>query len=85
MLWVSSSVKKFFEKCLPVKTFQKGNQLIIQGKKESIEIIKIAVSQTIKEKKQKKKVDFDINVMQENLKMQILIVSQFFFIHNDIP
>ncbi len=63
---------KFFEKCLPVKTFQKGNQLIIQGKKESIEIIKIAVSQTIKEKKQKKKVDFDINVMQENLKMQIL-------------
>tara|TARA_B100001027_G_scaffold186038_1_gene138430 strand:- start:3955 stop:4932 length:978 start_codon:yes stop_codon:yes gene_type:complete len=62
----------YFEKTLPLKIFQKGNQLIVQGNKKNIDILNKAISQTINDRKINKKVDSKINLMQENLKMQIL-------------
>ncbi len=63
----------YFEKTLPLKIFQKGNHLIVQGNKKNIDILNKAISQTIKDRKiNKKKVDSQINLMQENLQMQIL-------------
>ena len=59
----------FFEKKLPLKIYQKGNQLIIQGNKKNADILKNAIAQTISEKKMNKKYNTNINVMQENLKM----------------
>ena len=62
----------YFEKTLPLKIFQKGNQLIVQGNKKNIDILNKAISQTINDRKINKKVDSKINLMQENLQMQIL-------------
>ena len=59
----------FFEKNLPLKIYQKGNQLILQGNKKNIEILKSAINQTISDKKMKKKIKSNVNLMQENLKM----------------
>ena len=61
----------FFEKSLPVKIFQKGNQLTIQGNKKNINILKSAIAQTIREKKTIKRKNISINSIQENLKMHI--------------
>ena len=61
----------FFEKNLPLKIYQKGNQLVIQGNKKNIDILKNAITQTISEKKTNKKVNSSFNSMQENLKMYI--------------
>ena len=61
----------FFEKSLPLKIYQKGNQLSIQGNKKNIDILKNAIIQTINEKKMKKKINSSINLMQENLKMYV--------------
>ena len=61
----------FFEKCLPLKIFQKGNQLTIQGNKKNTEILKSAINQTISEKRMNKLVNSNINSMRENLKMYI--------------
>ncbi len=61
----------FFEKSLPVKIFQKGNQLTIQGNKKNINILKSAIAQTIREKKTIKRKNSSINSIQENLKMHI--------------
>jgi len=61
----------FFEKSLPLKLFQKGNQLTIQGNKTNIDILKCAINQTIHEKKISKEVNSNVNTMQENLKMYI--------------
>ncbi len=61
----------FFEKNLPLKIYQKGNQLTIQGNKKNIDILRSSISKTISEKKMKKKVDKNTNLMQENLKMYI--------------
>ncbi len=61
----------FFQKSLPLKIFQKGNQLIIQGNKKNVDILKSAIAQTISEKKTNKRINSEINQMQENLKMHI--------------
>ena len=62
----------YFENTLRLKVFQKGNQLIVQGNKKNIDILKKAISQTTNESKINKKVDGNTNSMQENLQMQIL-------------
>ena len=61
----------FFEKNLPLKIYQKGNQLIVQGNKKNTDILKNAIHQTISELKMNKIDNSSINVMQENLKMYI--------------
>ncbi len=61
----------FFEKSLPLKIYQKGNQLIIKGNKKNTDILKNAIAQTISEKKMGKIDNGSINLMQENLKMYI--------------
>ncbi len=61
----------FFEKNLSLKIYQKGNQLIIYGNKKNINILKNAIALTINDKKINKKIYSDINLMQENLKMQL--------------
>ena len=61
----------FFEKSLPIKIFQKGNQLTIQGSKKNINILRSSILQTISDKKTNKK-NLSNNMMQENLRMQIL-------------
>ncbi len=61
----------FFEKQLPLKIFQKGNQLVIQGNKKNIDILKNAITQTISEKKMNKKNNNSHNSMQENLRMHM--------------
>ena len=62
----------FFEKTLPVKVFQKGNQLIIRGSKKNINTLRTSIIKTINSRKINKKQNSDVNLMQENLKMQIL-------------
>ena len=62
----------FFKKNLPLKIYQKGNQLTVKGNKKNIDILKSAINQTIKEKRMDKKVNTNINQMQENLKMYVL-------------
>jgi phosphate starvation-inducible PhoH-like protein len=63
----------FFEKNLPIKIYQKGNQLVIYGNKKYTNILLNAIIKTSKDKKLNKKNDNEnINLMQENLKMQIL-------------
>ena len=54
----------FIEKNLPLKLYQKGNQLSIHGNKKNTDILKNAIIQTINEKKMKKKLIVD-NLMQE--------------------
>ena len=61
----------FFKKKLPLKIYQKGNQLIIQGNKKNRDILKKAINRTIKDKKLNKKINFSMNSMQENLNMYI--------------
>ena len=61
----------FFEKKLPLKIFQKGNQLVIQGNKKNIDILKSAITQTINEKRVNKKNDISYNSIKENLRMHI--------------
>ena len=41
----------FFEKNLPLKIFQKGNQLTLKGDKNNINILKNAITKTINQKK----------------------------------
>ena len=41
----------FFEKILPVKVFQKGNQLTIRGSKKNINILTASIVKTISDKK----------------------------------
>ena len=62
---------EFFEKSLPLKIYQKGNQLIIKGNKKNTDVLKNAIAQTINDKKMSKINNCNINVMQENLKMCI--------------
>ncbi len=62
----------FFENNLPIKIFQKGNQLKIQGSKKNISLLKNSISQTISDKKFDKKKYSNINLMQENLRIQML-------------
>ena len=68
---VNNSNLQFFEKTLSVKIYQKGNQLRVTGEKKKINILRNAISRTLKDLKLKKKTN-DINLMQENLKMELL-------------
>ena len=68
---VNNSNLHFFEKTLSVKIYQKGNQLRVTGEKKKINILRNAISRTLKDLKLKKKTN-DINLMQENLKMELL-------------
>ena len=69
---VNNENLNFFEKSLPIKVYQKGNQLNIQGNKKNIEILKNAISKTINDKKNNKNTYSSNNLMQENLNMGIL-------------
>ena len=60
----------FIEKSLPIKIFQKGNQLNVQGTKKYVNILRNAIMQTISDKKLNK--GTNTNRMKENLRMQIL-------------
>ena len=62
---------EFFKKKLPLKIYQKGNQLIIQGNKKNRDILKKAINRTINDKKLNKKIKYNMNSMQENLNMYI--------------
>ncbi len=42
---------KFFEKTLPIKVFQKGNQLHIRGEKKNINILRNAIFRTLNDDK----------------------------------
>ena len=48
---------EFFENNLPLKIFQKGNQLIIQGNKKNTDILRSAITRTIIEKKMNKTIN----------------------------
>ena len=61
----------FFEKNLPLKIFQKGNQLTLKGDKNNINILKNAITKTINQKKNPKN-KANTNQIQEILKMQII-------------
>jgi phosphate starvation-inducible PhoH-like protein len=61
----------FFESNLPIKIYQKGNQLNLKGEKKYINILKNAILKTINQLKIKK-TNNQINLMQENLTMQII-------------
>ena len=62
---------KFFEKTLPIKVFQKGNQLHIKGEKKNINILRNAILRTLNNDK-KNISNYDKNAIQESLKMHIL-------------
>ena len=61
----------FFEDQLPIKVFQKGNQLIIKGEKKYRNILRNAILKTQQDLKSNRKGN-NINLIQENLKMQFL-------------
>ena len=54
---VNNENLSFFERILPIKIFQKGNQLNIHGTKKNINILKNAITKTINDKKLKTLVD----------------------------
>ena len=60
----------FFESILPLKVFQKGNQLNIQGEKKYRNLLRDVILQTIYQIKLNKSIK-DKNIIQENLKMRI--------------
>ena len=60
----------FFESILPLKVFQKGNQLNIQGEKKYRNLLRDVILQTIYQIKFNKSIR-DKNIIQENLKMRI--------------
>ena len=60
----------YFEATLPLKIFQKGNELNIKGEKKYRDILKSAISKTLTEIKLDKSLRKN-NLILENLKMQI--------------
>ena len=60
----------YFESALPLKIFQKGNQLNIQGEKKYRNVLRNAILKTIHEIKFNKNLR-EKNLIQENLKMQL--------------
>ena len=65
----------FFESILPLKVFQKGNQLNIQGEKKYRNLLRDVILQTIYQIKFNKSIR-DKNIIQENLKMRISDTSE---------
>ena len=60
----------FFEAALPLKVFQKGNKLNINGEKKYRNLLRNVILQTIHQIKFNKNMR-DKNIIQENLKMRI--------------
>ena len=60
----------YFESSLPLKIFQKGNELNIKGEKKYRNILKNAIHKTLTEIKFNKSLR-EKNLIQENLKMQL--------------
>ena len=60
----------FIEELLPLKIFQKGNQLQIKGEKELRNLLSNTIFQTLEEIKNKKNKSVN-NLMQENIKMSL--------------
>ncbi len=65
----------FFESILPLKVFQKGNQLNIQGEKKYRNLLRDVILKTIYQIKFNKSIR-DKNIIQENLKMRISDTSE---------
>ena len=60
----------YFESSLPLKIFQKGNELNIKGEKKYRNILRNAIHKTLTEIKLNKNLR-EKNLIQENLKMQL--------------
>ena len=60
----------FIEKLLPLKIFQKGNQLCIKGEKKIRNLLSNTIFKTLEEIKNKKNKSVN-NLMQENIKMSL--------------
>jgi phosphate starvation-inducible PhoH-like protein len=60
----------FIEELLPLKIFQKGNQLQIKGEKKFRNLLSNTIFQTLEEIKNKKNKSVN-NLMQENIKMSL--------------
>ena len=60
----------FIEELLPLKIFQKGNQLQIKGEKKLRNLLSNTIFQTLEEIKNKKNKSVN-NLMQENIKMSL--------------
>ena len=60
----------FIEELLPLKIFQKGNQLQIKGEKKHRNLLSNTIFQTLEEIKNKKNKTVN-NLMQENIKMSL--------------
>jgi phosphate starvation-inducible PhoH-like protein len=60
----------FIEELLPLKIFQKGNQLQIKGEKKLRNLLSNTIFQTLEEIKNKKNKTVN-NLMQENIKMSL--------------
>ena len=60
----------FVEELLPLKIFQKGNQLHIKGEKKFRNLLSNTIFQTLEEIKNKKNKSVN-NIMQENIKMSL--------------
>ena len=58
----------FIEELLPLKIFQKGNQLQIKGEKKLRNLLSNTIFQTLEDIKNKKNKSVN-NLMQENIKM----------------
>ena len=65
----------FFESVLPVKVYQKGNQIEIKGDKKFRNILKNTITKTIKEIKFSEN-NVERNLILENLKMHFLNNSE---------
>ena len=62
----------YFESSLPLKIFQKGNELNIKGEKKYRNILRNAILKTLTEIKLNKNLR-EKNLIQENLKMQLAV------------
>ena len=65
----------FIEQKLPLKLFQKGNQLHIKGEKKFRNLLRNTIFQTLEEIKNKK-IKLEYNLMQENIKMSLINESE---------
>ena len=65
----------FIEQNLPLKLFQKGNQLHIKGEKKFRNLLRNSIFQTLEEIKNKK-IKSEYNLMQENIKMSLINESE---------
>ena len=70
ILGINNENLDFIEELLPLKIFQKGNQLHIKGEKKFRNLLSNTIFQTLEEIKNKKNKSVN-NLMQENIKMSL--------------